>query len=160
LYIATQEDPERLKQLSAQFQLSEEAMRCYGCRSEKRGPYCQTCKMTTCAAEKGIDFCGDCDEYPCADLKDFQAAMPHRIELWNDLDRIKEAGYEQWFQEKITEYGCGQCQTLNSAYDFACRSCGHEPGNTYVERHKDAIIQYFQTRAEMEKERSNDDRTT
>jgi hypothetical protein len=39
LYIATTEDSERLKHLAAQFQLSEDDMKCYGCRSDKRGPY-------------------------------------------------------------------------------------------------------------------------
>lgn len=147
LYIASTEDPARLKRLAGQFHLSEEDVRCYGCRSEKRGPYCQTCKMITCAAEKGVEFCGACAEYPCAALKEFQAARPHRIELWDDLERIRVIGYERWFQEKVAEYSCDQCQTLNSAYDFACRACGHEPGNEYVNRHKQAVVQYFQSRS-------------
>ena len=143
LYIATQEDPERLTRLAEQFQLSEEAMRCDGCRSEKRGPYCQTCKMVVCAAEKGIDFCVECDEYPCEELKAFQAAAPHRIELWNDLERIKEFGYKQWSQEMDERYACPQCQTLNSAYDLVCRNCGNEPSNEYVNRHKQAILKFL-----------------
>ncbi|MFC1885819.1 DUF3795 domain-containing protein [Thermodesulfobacteriota bacterium] len=139
LYIATTEDPKRLKRLAAHFQVTEEEIKCFGCRADKRGPYCQTCKMSACAAEKGIDFCGDCEAYPCADLTEFQAARPHRIELWDDLDRIKQVGYERWFQEKIAEYGCDRCQTINSAYDSICRACGHEPGNAYVKRHKREI---------------------
>ena len=47
LFIATTEDPARLKGFAERFQLSEDAMRCYGCRSDERGPYCQTCKMFT-----------------------------------------------------------------------------------------------------------------
>ena len=60
LFIATKEDPARLKGLAARFQLSEEAIKCYGCRSAKRGPYCEKCKMFACAAERGIDFCIEC----------------------------------------------------------------------------------------------------
>ncbi len=38
-------------------------LQCNGCRSDKRSYYCENnCKMYKCAAEKGIDFCGECDE--------------------------------------------------------------------------------------------------
>jgi len=64
LFIATKEDPARLKEMAARFQISEEEIKCYGCRSDKRGPYCEICKMYGCAAERGIDFCVECAEYP------------------------------------------------------------------------------------------------
>ncbi|MDM8536319.1 DUF3795 domain-containing protein [Desulfobacterales bacterium HSG17] len=141
LFIATKEDPERLKGLAARFQLSEEAVKCYGCRSDKRGPYCQKCKMFTCAAEKGIDFCSECNDYPCNDLKQFQSERPHRIELWDDLERIKATGYQDWLKEIREHYTCSQCSTINSAYDLKCRKCDEEPGCGYVEKHKQAIEQ-------------------
>ena len=48
--------------------------------------------MLRCATEKGVDFCVECEEYPCADLVEFQGAMPNRIELWKSLERIKRSG--------------------------------------------------------------------
>ncbi len=139
LFIATKEDPERLKKLAEKFHLSEETMRCYGCRSEKRGPYCQQCKMSACAAERGIDFCVECPEYPCDDLKAFQAERPHRIELWEDLERIHAVGYETWMEEARKKYSCPSCKTTNSAYDLQCRNCGEKPSCEYVARHGEAI---------------------
>lgn len=98
LFISTTDDPERLKWHAAQMHISEEESKCYGCRSDKRLPYCEKCKMISCAAERGIDFCIECEDYPCDDLKQFQSAMPHRIELWDNLARIKSVGYKQWAQ--------------------------------------------------------------
>jgi hypothetical protein len=141
LFIATTEDPARLKALAERFQLSEEVMKCYGCRSAKRGPYCQTCKMFACAAERGIDFCIECAEYPCSDLKQFQSERPHRIELWDDLERIRAIGYKHWLQEISENYTCPQCRSINSAYDLKCRKCGQEPSCGYVAKHKQAIEQ-------------------
>ncbi len=92
LYIATNEDPARLTALAKTFRLPEEEMRCYGCRSETRGPYCKTCEMFVYAAERGIDFYSKCDEYSCDTLKAFQAEQPHRAELWEDLERIAKSG--------------------------------------------------------------------
>jgi len=147
VFIATMEDPERLKRLAAQFQWSEEEIKCYGCRSDKRCPYCEVkCKMFACATERGIDFCSECGEFPCEDLKKFQSGMPHRIELWEDLERIKTTGYAQWLREIQKHYACPRCQTINSAYDLKCRACGEEPSCEYVNKHRQAIEQYLKNK--------------
>ena len=140
LYIGTQEDPERLKFMAAALKLPVEEVRCGGCRSEVRSFFCRDlCKMYKCAVEKGLEFCGSCAEYPCQELKDFQCAMPHRIELWSSLERIRKAGPEQWYAEMLEHYACPSCGTINSTYDIKCRKCGSEPGSAYVAEHKDEI---------------------
>lgn len=143
LFIATKEDPARLKKLAAGFKVSEEAVKCYGCRSAKRGPYCVKCKMFDCASKKGIDFCIECAEYPCNDIKRFQSAGPHRNEIWDDQEQIKNVGYEQWLKDIRKNYACPKCQTINSAYDFKCRKCGEGPSCRYVGKHKQSIKQFL-----------------
>jgi len=140
IYIGTKEDPERLKKLARGFNVSVNEMECEGCRSDKRIGYCRTCKMAKCSSEKGIDFCGACEDYPCEDLKQFQAVLPHRIELWKSQERIKEAGYEKWYAEMVKHYTCPQCGTLNSAYDMTCRKCGLTPSCAYVGLNQHEII--------------------
>jgi hypothetical protein len=141
LFIATKEDPARLEGLARRFQLSVEAVKCYGCRSAKRGPYCEKCKMSSCAAERGIAFCVECGEYPCAELRQFQSERPHRIELWDDLEQIRTVGYEHWLRSIRRHYSCPRCRSINSAYDLRCRTCGEEPSCSYVAKHKQAIEQ-------------------
>lgn len=144
VFIGTKEDPERLKAMARQVQRPLDEMQCNGCRSAKRCYYCETkCTMAKCATAKGVDFCGECVEYPCKDLKAFQAEMPHRIELWKSQARIKEVGYEKWYAEMIEHYSCSQCHTLNSAYDIACRKCGTTPSCAYVSLHKDEIMRHL-----------------
>ena len=142
LYIGTQEDPERLKFLAAALKLPVEEVRCEGCRSTgARSFFCrENCKMYKCAADKGVDFCGSCPDYPCQELKDFQCAMPHRLELWKSQERIRAAGPEKWYAEMLEHYACPSCGAINSAYDIQCRKCGAEPGCAYVAGHKDEII--------------------
>ena len=143
LFIATAEEPERLKKLAAEFKCSEDESKCYGCRSDKKLSYCDNCKMYACATERGIDFCIECVEYPCDDLKLFQSEAPHRIELWDNLEQIKSVGYKQWLKEMKENYSCPNCQTINSTYDQKCRKCGEEPSCNYVSKHKQEIIQYL-----------------
>lgn len=145
VFIGTHEDPARLGMLARRFQRTVDELRCKGCRSDKRCFYCESkCTMTRCAAAKGVDFCGDCAEYPCNDLKAFQAELPHRIELWKSQARIKEAGYEKWYAEMIEHFSCKKCGTINSAYDIACRTCGTTPSCAYVGLHKDDVLRHME----------------
>jgi hypothetical protein len=147
VFIGTREDPKRLQKMSERFKKPVEELQCDGCRSEKRCFYCkERCTMGKCSQEKGVDFCGECNEYPCEDLKAFQAEAPHRIELWKSQERIKEVGYEKWYAEMVDHYSCPECHTLNSAYDLKCRNCGRQPSCDYVGQHKEAIAQYFTNR--------------
>ena len=143
IFIGTREDPERLKGIAERIQQPLEEVHCNGCRTEERCYYCAGCKKTVCATEKGVEFCGDCPDYPCQELKAFQAEAPHRIELWQYLERIKEVGYEKWYREMLEHYSCPNCHTINSAYDIACRKCGTTPSCAYVGLHKDKILQHL-----------------
>ena len=143
VFIATKEDPERLKRLAITLNQTIEETHCEGCRSENKTAYCKNCTMAECARQKGIEFCGECKEYPCEDIKTFQALKPHRLDLWQSHQRIKEAGYEQWSEEMVEHYSCPECHTLNSAYDIACRKCGYTPSCSYVEMNKEAILSHI-----------------
>jgi hypothetical protein len=144
LFIATREEPQRLPALAARMGKTIDDVTCEGCRSSKRSFFCRDlCVMKSCAEKKGIDFCSQCDEYPCEPLKTFQAAAPHRRELWTSLESIKKDGYEKWSSDMAALYACPSCGILNSAYDLTCRKCGAAPSCEYVNRHRDAISAHF-----------------
>ncbi len=142
IYIATTEEPERLKLIADRRNLPIDKVRCYGCRVSIRYPFCETCKMSECSKNKEIDFCVECKEFPCDDLKRFQAARPHRIELWQAQKQIYESGYEMWYIDMLKHYSCPVCGTINSAYDLSCRNCGETPSCPYVKIHQQKIIHY------------------
>lgn len=146
IYIADRETPEKRADIAAFRQTPVEALRCDGCRSDNRYVYCDSCKLYACAMAKGLDFCGACEAYPCEDFKEFQAARPHRLELFEAQERIREVGAEQWLAEMEERYACPQCGTLNSAYHLACRQCGATPSNAYVAEHKETLLAYIAAR--------------
>lgn len=139
IFIASNEDPERLERQAESLHLTVEETRCEGCRSQKRNANCNKCFMLKCSTEQGIDFCSECNDYPCKELKDFQSVMPHRIELWKHLDRIKEVGFETFYAESLENYKCPECETLNSGWDLSCRKCGNTPSCKYVENNQTEI---------------------
>ena len=137
--IATREDPKRWQYIATAKGLSLSEASCHGCRSENRYGPCATCFMTRCAAERGVAFCGDCPENPCDTLRQFQAAMPHRAELWESQALLREKGLAAWCHGIRQDYACPSCGTINSAYDLSCRACGHTPSCAFVERHEEKI---------------------
>ena len=144
VYIATREDPERLKAIATRFGVSPDEMHCEGCRSNRRSIVCRSCEFTACAVEKGVAFCNACDTYPCDNLKTFKNDKPHRIELFDDNERIRTAGEEVWFQEMERRYACRACGVVNAAYDLVCRQCGKRPSNDFVAEHEDAIRRHWE----------------
>ena len=139
VFIGSHSDRARLEGIAAKRHVPVDQLECDGCRSDRRPAHCRTCTFISCAATHAVDFCAECAEYPCAALRTFQTAMPHRLELWQDQARIQEAGVEQWLGEIRLHYSCPECRTINSAYDLRCRQCGHEPSCAYVEQHRAAI---------------------
>jgi hypothetical protein len=144
LYIGSTEEPERLRALAERFGAPVGAMECHGCRSAKRGLYCEkVCTMRGCAEQKGVSFCGECPEYPCEELKAFKGQMPHRAELWESLDQIGREGYEAWYTAMAQRYSCLECGALNSAYDVTCRRCGSSPSCDYAASHRDEVASFL-----------------
>ena len=143
VYIATKEDPERLKRISSKFEIPEEVALCTGCGSDKRFSSCAGCGFSACAKEKELAFCSECPDFPCKELKDFQAALPHRLDLWEDLEQARHLKPGDWVAKVQQKYTCSRCGTVNSAYDLSCRECGHAPSCDFVERHMEAIKKHM-----------------
>ncbi len=144
-FIATRDNPALLEERAKAWNRPVEEIRCLGCRSDTLCFFCREhCVMRKCAEKRGIDFCVECEDYPCADLREFQSRFPHRIELWQDQERIKEVGWEQWYGEKVDHYSCPECGTVNSAYDLSCRKCGATPSCAYVNEHQAEVSDFAQ----------------
>ncbi|HUI92023.1 MAG TPA: DUF3795 domain-containing protein [Chitinivibrionales bacterium] len=146
IYIGARETPEHRARIAAGLGVPAETLVCDGCRSANRYVYCNSCKMIACVAKKGIDFCGQCAEYPCEELKRFQAEAPHRLELWEWQDRIRDAGWETWFEETRELFSCPECGAMNSAYNISCRKCGKAPGSGYAKRHGKVVEEFVAKR--------------
>lgn len=95
---------------------------CPGCRPlEGNCPFnVDTCENYTCAAGRGIDFCFQCQDFPCVKLNPtaYRAdRLPHNMKMFN-LCCIKREGVAKWLEQlpeikqryykgKITVFGKG-----------------------------------------------------
>ncbi len=88
---------------------------CTGCRSIDG--FCpvigEQCATYVCATKKGVDFCSDCDDFPCQKLmpcSDRADKLPHNIKVYS-LTLRKHQGEKEW-KKAIPEiyklYYCGR----------------------------------------------------
>lgn len=66
---------------------------CGGCR--EKGRLFQACGVHTCVKERGVDFCFECDEFPCERTQ----LSPAMYERWkNNNEVMKDLGVEGYYE--------------------------------------------------------------
>lgn len=102
-----------VEKISNEYKIQVESILCKGCRSHngqipiQKQVFGEThrCAAYECSHEKGVGFCGDCDQFPCDNLHpyaDKAGDLPHNIKVFN-LCLIKKMGLEKWAEDKASE---------------------------------------------------------
>lgn len=115
LYLAHENEDARaaVKKMSEAYKVPFEIMLCRGCRNhDGKVPLLKhlfgashRCAAYECSKSKGLDFCGDCHEFPCDNLHpyaDRSTELPHNMKVFN-LCLIKKMGLEHWAASKASE---------------------------------------------------------
>lgn len=78
--------------------------------------------------KKEIDFCFECDKFPCQNLKKIDKGYRERwsVSLIENLKRNKEIGVEKWLQEQEELYSCPECKGEICIHDEECYDCGNK----------------------------------
>ncbi|NDP28471.1 MAG: DUF3795 domain-containing protein [Flavobacterium sp.] len=145
IFLATQEnDSEKILQYAIVLNQTIDETLCDGCGAKRKSFHCsKMCTFIDCKLKKGVVSCVECEDFPCKSLIEFKSKMPHRIEIIQSQNRMKEIGIENWIIEMQAYFSCPDCKTMNSAYEITCRNCGETPSCTFVSEHKDLIEQYL-----------------
>ena len=96
---------EMQSRISAATHIPKERITCKGCVDgnqclfiDIQGKECSTLK---CVKEKGVDYCFQCDTFPCAflmPLADSADKFPHNMKMYN-LCLMKRIGVEEWAKQ-------------------------------------------------------------
>ncbi len=91
------------KSLAAMLKLDENEINpCKGCREQKGCLIHPECKTFDCVQDKKVNFCYECDDFPCTFLHpaaDRAEKLPHNLKVYN-LCRIKSKGLKKWIEEE------------------------------------------------------------
>ena len=98
-------NPEIRKRVAETLNVPEEKAACEGCRAQEGrirvlNPDVQ-CKIFSCAAGKGVEFCHECDDFPCGRFQPYadKAQYPHNTKMYQ-LCMMKKLGFEKWADEE------------------------------------------------------------
>ncbi|MBN2543635.1 DUF3795 domain-containing protein [bacterium] len=114
-----------VEETAKKWKLKPENIRCHGCKSDMIAVFCTDCHLKLCAEKKKVEFCYECDEYPCENLLNFRNdEHPHHSVILNNLEYIKENGLQEWLRQQAKRWSCSKCGTEFSWYEETCQSCG------------------------------------
>jgi len=130
-YLAFQKnDMERLEKMSIEKGLYIHELQCDGCLSDRLASHCIDCKhgFRTCAAEKQVKWCFECDDFPCQRLEDFKDVhivngISHHEHLIEELKYIKDHGIEDWVKLQDKKALCSGCGEVLYWFDRECPDC-------------------------------------
>ena len=101
---------------------------CPGCRARLGEPdvYRRKCVMRACAAEQGIDHCGQCKKAPCKRLKAFERRYfeGYGVSPLSDARFAAQFGAEALVRRHRQTYACPDCGGVIDLHFGLCSSCG------------------------------------
>jgi hypothetical protein len=104
----------------------EKEQPCTGCDAENQ----QNCEFVVCNKRHGTESCAFCPDYPCVMITKFSGEeWEHHQMVLKNLNRIREAGTEQWLKEQREYWKCPSCGSRTIWYLIKCTNCGGEIAN-------------------------------
>lgn len=100
---------------------------CEGCRIRNKN--CSFIKKDCPSLrKKEIDFCFECNKFPCKNLEklDKRYTIRYNISLIGNLKRIKKIGLSKWLKEQENKFKCPKCGGKISVHDNECFNCGYK----------------------------------
>ncbi len=103
LYLA-RTDEQLARTLAERMQTTPDKVPCSGCRPAQGSPTPlrgQTCVTYSCATQKAVTYCHECEDFPCrclAPTADRANVLPHNIKVFSLLT-LKRDGEENWVRE-------------------------------------------------------------
>lgn len=123
IHVAHRDDNANLKEkLAKAYGVAAEQIACDGCRSANVFAYCRVCAIAACAAERHLDGCHECGEFPCDRVMNFPFEMGRKVML-RAVPQRKEMGPAQWVDAEIQRYRCPSCGAGLLRGFTRCGSC-------------------------------------
>jgi hypothetical protein len=129
ILMAHRENNRKLKdKLAGVYGMKPEDLHCTGCLSSNESeifPYCKVCPIKSCARDKKIEGCHQCDDFPCAHIDGFAIPLGKKVIL-KSVPLRREIGTEAWVRHEEERYACPTCGQKAFRGARRCNKCGNE----------------------------------
>ena len=112
------------------YAFQREKNKCGGCRADNKDkPVSRViCKIKTCSRliENRMDFCGQCDEFPCKNLKNLDKRYQGKyfMSMIKNQEMIAANGLEKFLESENVKWKCSSCGNFLCAHKKECKNCG------------------------------------
>lgn len=133
-------DTETIRIFAKDWGTTEEELKCTGCKTDLTSKFCTSCEMRICARDKNLEFCYQCNDYPCEAITDFRNdKASHHSAVFSNLKKIEKNGIEEWLNAEKVRWSCSKCSTTFNWYSETCEKCGEKLYNS-VDEEKDLAL--------------------
>jgi hypothetical protein len=90
--------------------LKPKQITCEGCRGPLNAHWSSDCKMLLCSKNKEIDYCFQCEDFPCSIVNKFASdGTSHHKRTIENAKKMKEMGLDAWIAEQKRKEQCLFC---------------------------------------------------
>ena len=102
--------------------LTPKDIHCAGCLSDDPFIHCKQCGIKDCVQEKGYEGCHQCEDFPCAHIKEFPMTVGKKVIL-RAIPYWREHGTEKWMADEQARYRCPECGHQLFRGAMRCNAC-------------------------------------
>lgn len=103
---------------------------CLGCLSggSPTSTHCKTCRIKLCAFEQSLQYCFECDKFPCKRIKPLEKRYrEHYGVLLLEIAQIaRRDGVDTLLKQQLAAHACPDCGGLISLHTRQCSECGRQ----------------------------------
>lgn len=100
---------------------------CTGCLTNDmdKPEHCRKCKIKDCVQSKNLNYCIECLEFPCKQIKYLEKSYNKRYQasLIENSEFVQKYGLEKFMEQQKEEYTCSKCGGIISIHDRECSDC-------------------------------------
>ena len=127
----------RIEEKAKEWSMNLSDVKCFGCKTNQNSIYCVDCDIKYCAESKDIEFCSECNKFPCSRISGFRSdKYPHHSVVLKNLNTIKDKGLIYWLVEQEKRWKCSQCGLKFTWYEEVCSNCRKKLDNCKSEEKK------------------------
>ena len=99
---------------------------CHGCLGDDAGKpeRCKKCEIKNCTISKGLNYCHECDDFPCKNIRNLERSYNKRYKtsLLANSEFVKRNGLIPFMKSEREKWMC-TCEGVISLHDRFCTEC-------------------------------------
>ncbi|HBD95390.1 MAG: hypothetical protein A2015_05840 [Spirochaetes bacterium GWF1_31_7] len=97
---------------------------CYG-SDDNKPERCKNCTIKQCVSNKSLQYCFECNDYPCQLIKNLEKSYTKRynVSIMANSEMVKKYGVSEFQQTEVVKWKCSTCGGVITQHGMYCSEC-------------------------------------